>query len=110
MGEARVKASDDRGAQRALSNWRVSFLNCCVDVVHSCLPASCVLCGIGTRRKAVCDACASTLPRLPGWSCAVCALPLAAGSICGACMTTPPSYDCVRAPFAYDFPIDALVH
>lgn len=49
------------------------------------------------------------LPRLPAALCRICALPLTAGSTCGACLARPVKYDGVNAPYAYAFPVDALI-
>jgi len=54
--------------------------------------------------------CDAGLPRLPASTCKVCALPILDGEVCGACLHSPPRYDRVAAAFAYDFPVDALIH
>ncbi|HZN27636.1 MAG TPA: ComF family protein [Burkholderiales bacterium] len=58
----------------------------------------------------MCTPCAGSLPRLPSLRCRVCALPLTTGETCGVCLQHPPAYDSVSAPFAYAFPVDALIH
>jgi len=58
----------------------------------------------------LCTPCAGSLPRLPSLRCRVCALPLTTGETCGVCLQHPPAYDSVSAPFAYAFPVDALIH
>lgn len=74
------------------------------------LPRRCVLCNAPTRDERICTGCEAELPRLPLARCAVCAVPLASGEVCGACLQKPPSFDRVLAAFAYDYPIDALIH
>ena len=70
-----------------------------------------MLCGAGhTVSTRFCAACFETLPRIPHARCRVCALPLESGSVCGACLNKPPRYDGVCAPYAYVFPVDALIH
>jgi predicted amidophosphoribosyltransferase len=58
----------------------------------------------------LCAPCVADLPWLPRSRCAVCAVPLASGAVCGACLDHPPRFDRVEAPFAYRFPVDALIH
>ncbi|HXF67804.1 MAG TPA: ComF family protein [Burkholderiales bacterium] len=73
-------------------------------------PQQCLLCA-APARSAICSGCEQELPRLPRQCCAVCALPLAGGqSWCGACLKRAPRFERVVAPFAYRFPVDALVH
>jgi len=75
------------------------------------LPETCVLCAssstVGLR---FCAPCFATLPRIGASRCRVCALPLTSGELCGRCTNHPPHYDGVRAPYAYVFPLDALIH
>jgi ComF family protein len=47
---------------------------------------------------------------LVGALCRQCATPIPDGKTCGACLATPPKFDRLIAPFAYVFPIDALIH
>lgn len=69
-----------------------------------------MLCGAGrTIRARFCAPCHAALPRLADPCCRVCALPLTSGEVCGACLAHPPRYDRVHAPFAYVFPVDALI-
>lgn len=74
------------------------------------LPRRCVFCDAPARNERICAPCSAELPRLPLARCTVCAVPLASGEVCGACLRRPPSFDHVSAVFAYDFPIDALIH
>lgn len=98
------------GGHRPLSNFAIRFLNNCCRIVRQRVPQCCWLCGAPTR-SALCSECEQELPRLPQESCPVCALPLAGEpSWCGACLKRPPRFERVVAPFAYRFPVDALVH
>jgi len=69
-----------------------------------------VLCSAGAFDTRFCAPCFATLPRIAHPRCSICALPLASGSVCGVCLGNPPLYDGVRAPYAYVFPVDALIH
>lgn len=77
-----------------------------------------MLCGAATAdagpsgrptARGFCAPCLASLPRLAAARCEVCALPLTSGSRCGPCLERPPAYDAVSAPFAYAFPVDALI-
>ena len=96
-----------------LSNSHESFLDRCLRHAQRGWPAHCVLCGArnpfdGTGHR-FCAACDAELPRLPAHHCRVCAIPLTSGETCGTCLDRPPLYDCVSAPYAYAFPVDALI-
>lgn len=93
-----------------MSNWGARFLNCCARVAQRTLSPHCILCGATTAGPRLCTPCAGSLPRLPSLRCRVCALPLTTGETCGVCLQHPPAYDSVSAPFAYAFPVDALIH
>lgn len=62
--------------------------------------------------KTLCAPCEAELPHLVGTLCRQCATPIPTpdGTICGACLAAPPKFDRLIAPFAYVFPIDALIH
>ena len=68
------------------------------------------MCGAATAQSRLCAPCDAALPRLPAARCRTCGLPLASGAVCGTCLDHPPHYDSVCAPYAYAFPIDALIH
>lgn len=93
-----------------LSNLTAKVLNSCTRILRQGLPRRCVLCNAPTTEGPFCQGCESELPRLPLVRCAVCAVPLASGTLCGACLDAPPTFDRVSAVFAYDYPVDALVH
>lgn len=90
-----------------LSNWKAAAFDCCLSLV---LPTHCVLCGAGTRDARFCAPCFAMLPRMPEARCRICAVALASGSVCGECLRNRPAYDSVRAIYAYEFPVDALIH
>jgi len=96
-----------------LSNAQNAFFDRCLCIVQRAWPAHCVLCGVRnvseSAGRRLCAACDAALPRLSSWRCRVCALPLPSGETCGVCLDRPPRYDSVSAPFAYAFPIDALI-
>jgi ComF family protein len=78
-------------------------------VLGALLPQDCVLCGAPSGDRYVCSPCAAELPWL-GDGCPQCALPSPGGRVCGRCLARPPAYDATLACFAYEFPIDRLVH
>lgn len=80
--------------------------------MHDRISQHCLLCEAGSGTRTVCGPCESELPRLVGALCRQCATPIPTpdGTICGACLATPPNFDRLIAPFAYLFPIDALIH
>ena len=85
-------------------------LNSCTDWLQQLLPRHCLLCDAPTAGGWACDGCACELPYLPPAQCAVCAVPLASATVCGACLRRPPAFDRLSAVFAYEFPVDALIH
>jgi len=99
-----------------LSNRTAAVFDRCLTFGHRFAqrgwPISCVLCGAGARPgvSRFCEPCEASLPRLDDERCEICALPLTSGRVCGACLADPPAYDAVCVPYAYAFPIDALIH
>jgi len=73
------------------------------------LPQNCAFCAAPCGNLLVCVACQAGLPRIAG-ACRVCALPVPGGAICGACVARPPPFAAAFAAFAYDFPLDRLLH
>jgi len=94
----------------ALSNWTAALFDGCSRFVQAALPQHCVLCAAPADRTRFCAPCAASLPRVPDGRCRTCALPLTTGAVCGACLNHPPFYDRIAAAYAYDFPVDALIH
>ena len=73
------------------------------------LPQSCAFCAAPCGNRLVCAACQASLPRIGG-ACPVCALPAPGGFVCGACVARPPPFTATFAAFAYEFPLDRLLH
>ena len=94
----------------AVSNSGAGILNDCLQLARALWPHACVLCGAGSGRGMLCVPCRQDLPWLPANRCPACALPIAAGASCGACIARPPHFDRVDAPFAYRYPVAALIH
>lgn len=78
-------------------------------LLDALLPQDCLLCGASSGAHAVCAPCAAELPWL-GEACPQCALPSPGGRTCGRCVSAPPAFDATIACFAYDFPVDRMVH
>ena len=93
-----------------MSNRSAGVLDWCAGFARHTLAPRCLLCGAAGVRSRLCAPCAASLPRLPHVRCGICALPLTSGTVCGQCLERAPAYDSVSAPFAYAFPIDALIH
>jgi ComF family protein len=93
-----------------VSNSKAGFLNGCLRFGRARWPQACQLCGAESRDGTLCAPCVADLPWLPRSRCAVCAVPLTSGAVCGTCLDRPPRFDRVEAPFAYRFPVDALIH
>ena len=72
------------------------------------IPGTCHLCGDDSA-AALCLPCAADLPTL-ATGCPLCAEPTTHGERCGRCLTHPPHFDAVHALYAYDFPLDRLIH
>lgn len=70
----------------------------------------CYLCGgEGDNPYPLCSGCEGDLP-WAGAACVHCALPLVfEGPACSACQWSPPPFECVEAPWTYDFPLDAAI-
>lgn len=69
------------------------------------LPQICFFCS-DTAAEAVCEPCASRLPRLPREVCPRCQLAAANGAVCGRCLKRPPLWEHLVAQWQYDFPVD----
>jgi ComF family protein len=104
------EGSESSRKHHRLSNPVRRFLNSCSRVVRIAFPAHCVLCASRGVSNGLCGDCTASLPRVPDARCGVCAQPLTSGGVCAACLDTPPAYDAIRAPYAYAFPLDALIH
>lgn len=72
----------------------------------------CVFCASRTVNGFFCNACRSSLPRIP-FACIRCGQPLAralpAGLDCADCILRPPPFRAVRAALSYTFPVDAAL-
>jgi ComF family protein len=106
----RFESLESSAVRAPLSNLSAGVLNVSRFILQQVLPRRCVLCDAPTRDERICAGCEAELPRLPLTCCALCSVPLLSGAVCGACLQKPPSFDRVSAAFAYDFPIDALIH
>lgn len=106
----RFEQLESSSVRSRLSNLATGILNVCTTIVQHALPQRCILCDTPTSERRFCADCEAELPMLPPSHCRVCAVPLASGMLCGACLDAPPAFDRVLARFAYDFPIDALIH
>ena len=76
------------------------------------LQQPCVFCASRTGNGFFCNACRSSLPRIP-FACTRCgqpfARPLPAGLDCAGCILRPPPFRAVRAALLYTFPVDAAL-
>ena len=106
----RFEPVESSAVRAPLSNLVARALNVCTKSMQRALPRRCILCDAPTLDERICLDCDIELPRLPLARCVVCAVPLVSGELCGTCLRTPRSFDCVFGVFAYDFPVDALIH
>lgn len=106
----RFESRASSGLRALLSNLAAAALNDCTKMMQHALPHRCVLCDSPTGQDRICADCDAELPRLPPGRCTVCAVPLPFGEVCGACLRQPPAFERVRAAFAYEYPVDALIH
>ena len=72
------------------------------------LPQSCLLCG-DAGPEAICEPCASSLPRVGADACPRCQLASVHGQVCGRCLKRPPQWQRLLAPWSYAFPFDAAL-
>lgn len=93
-----------------MSNFGAGILNDCLQFARAHWPQACILCGAASGRGTLCTPCRSDLPWLPANRCPACALPVSSGGLCGACLARPPRFDRIDAPFAYRYPVAALIH
>ena len=72
---------------------------------------NCRLCGdsIAHRHWAICEPCEWELPWLSPNGCFRCAFPLTANQDCPDCAQLDFAFEHVRAPWAYQFPIDSVI-
>jgi ComF family protein len=90
----------------------LDFRNSLTAIVDHCLPNHCLLCDSRVGRHLLCGGCAGDLPYvIPQHLCKQCGLNLrSAGDYCGHCLRQPPPFDRSYIPFAYEFPVAALIH
>ncbi len=80
----------------------------------SLMPKRCVFCGVECEHEEgfICIGCAGDLPRIHH-ACPRCAqpssTPLRSGINCADCQIRPPPFVAARAPFLYEFPVDAAI-
>ncbi len=68
-------------------------------------PATCLLCGAGTRTGLdACEGCIADFP-LNGPACTRCAMPLPIDSTCGRCLTESPNVTAAFCAFRYAWPV-----
>ena len=74
------------------------------------LPRHCLMCGLASGEKNLCEPCRGDLPRTAR-RCLLCGLPLPGpgDARCGACVQRAPPWDRVVAALDYGFPTDVLV-
>lgn len=83
-------------------------------IESSLMPRRCVFCGVDCEddERFLCTGCADDLPRIEN-ACPRCAqpasAPLRSGVECADCQIRPPPFIAARAPFAYEFPVDAAI-
>lgn len=77
------------------------------------LPTQCLACGCTLYGELLCEHCHFDLP----WStryeyvCVQCGLALSnADNFCGHCLHNPPAYSRSYIPFAYEYPLDSIIH
>lgn len=80
----------------------------------SLMPQRCVFCGVDCENgeRFVCIGCADDLPRIDH-ACPRCAqaagAPFRSDVTCADCQIRPPPFVAARAPFSYEFPVDAAI-
>jgi ComF family protein len=79
---------------------------------HSLLPSRCLLCAGPSGDKLLCIGCHMDLPYSAHRQlCQQCGLQLESLSlVCGHCLAHPPAFARCIIPFAYEYPLDALIH
>jgi ComF family protein len=81
-------------------------------VTHCLLPSQCLLCASPSGNNLLCIGCHMDLPYTAHRQlCQQCGLQLESLSlVCGHCLTHPPAFARCIIPFAYEYPLDALIH
>lgn len=93
-----------------MSNWATRVFNKCARNARRHIAQPCLLCGDGGRHEGLCPPCRRDLPALEDPACPLCATPIPTGGVCGTCLVDPPRFDSVVGAYAYDFPLDRLIH
>lgn len=106
----RFEPLESSGVRAPLSNTAGDVLNICSRFLRRMVARRCLLCDAPSGNAWACPECDSDLPYLSAARCTVCAVPLVTGTVCGACLDRPRAFDRVSAVFAYDFPVDAMIH
>lgn len=76
------------------------------------LPSQCLLCACTLNGELLCAGCLTDLPHLSATkTCKQCSLGLnTADTLCGHCLRHPPAFSGSVIPFAYQYPLNALIH
>jgi len=77
------------------------------------LPTQCLLCGCPLKGELLCEGCEFDLPWIHSHEhrCQQCALSLeSAADFCGHCLKQPPAFQQSFIPFAYQYPLNSLIH
>jgi len=81
-------------------------------LTQSLLPSKCVLCASTIQTGLLCVGCQIDLPYVSHQNlCKQCGLQTESLShFCGHCLHQPPAFECSIIPFAYQYPLDGLIH
>jgi ComF family protein len=79
------------------------------------LPGQCLLCADALRDSSLANLCGGCLYDLPYANrqnrCRICSLDLiSSGDYCGQCLHQPPNFSRSYIPFAYQYPLDRIIH
>jgi len=74
------------------------------------LPSHCILCGLDSGSRSMCQPCRKELPRV-AQACHQCARPGLRSDfhLCGACLHHPPAWDAAVAALVYEYPVNHVV-
>lgn len=92
--------------------------NCLKNILSHIIPHRCIVCKAFANNSEpplnpyapnMCSECRQALPELK-YACAKCCQPIHIGELCGKCITESHYFDIVYCAYAYNFPIDKLIH
>lgn len=88
------------------------FTNALTRIANHLLPTQCLLCDSPLHGELICAGCECDLPHLYNQQhCKQCSIIIEShADFCGHCLQHPPAFNITHIPFAYEYPLNLLIH